>query len=113
MEVDLTEVIELLQRELRAIAVSPTNTDSHGEVARRKRQLVHAIGCLRLCQEHEINPRSRVIRLPNPVNMTPSSEFRLIEDQESDRRENWIEVESDGEPIRPVPGSLLLEPTKS
>lgn len=77
-----------------------------------KLQIEDAIACLRLCETHRIHPRSKVIKLPDPRTMSPSCEYRLMEDQESDRRTDWIEVLMEGEPIRPTPGSLLIEPDR-
>ncbi len=74
-----------------------------------KVEIERAIGCLNFCSSYAIRPARRVIRLPDPQTLSPSSEFRVVEDNESDEREHWIEVEVDGESIRPVPGSIILE----
>ena len=79
------------------------------EALRLKRQLDDAIGCLELCEQHQIRPDVSVIALPEPRTMSPSSEFRVVEDQESDRRDDWIEVTLDDVPVRPLPGSLIIE----
>jgi len=74
-----------------------------------KRELDRAIECLEFCQKYDIRTNSSVIVIPNPVTMTPSSEFRLIEDNETDDRQQWLEVSVNGEFIRPFPGSLIIE----
>jgi hypothetical protein len=79
------------------------------EALRLKLQLDDAIGCLELCERYHIRPDARVLAVPKPQTSSPSSEFRLVEDHESDRREVWTEVMFDGESIRPLPGSLLIE----
>ncbi len=80
------------------------------EAVRLKHQLDDAIGCLDLCERHQIRPEARVVAVPEPQTRSPSSEFRLVEDHESDCREVWTEAMLDGEPIRPLPGSLIIEP---
>ena len=69
-----------------------------------------AIECLRMCADYGISRPARVVRLPERRNRTPSSEYRLMEDQETDDRQHWIEVEVNGEPVRPAPFSVLVEP---
>jgi hypothetical protein len=75
-----------------------------------KQELDLAIDCLKLCERYGISPKSTVSRLPEPITRTPSSEFRVIEDHELDDRSAWTEVTIDGEPLRPLPGALLIEP---
>lgn len=79
------------------------------ETLRVKLQIDDAIGCLRLCERYQITSGASVVQLPEPDTRTPSSEFRIIEDQESEKRECWNEVMIDGAPIRPAPGTLLVE----
>lgn len=75
-----------------------------------KLELDRAIGCLRLCCEHGFAPDSRVLQLPDTLTRTPSSNFRIIEDHESDDRQYWTEVLVDGEPVQPSPRSFIVEP---
>jgi hypothetical protein len=79
------------------------------EALELKRQLDDAIGCLELCERHQIRPDANVVTVPEPQTRSPSSEFRLVEDHQSDRREVWTEIMFDGEPVRPLPGSLIIE----
>jgi hypothetical protein len=74
-----------------------------------KVELDQAISCLELCQEHDILPSSRLLVIPDPSTMTPSSEYRLVEDNETEDREKWIEAKVNGQFIRPLPGSLIVE----
>ena len=74
-----------------------------------KIELDRAIGCLRLCMRYDISPTDRVSVLPEPTTLTPSSEYRIVEDHESDDRAWWTEVRIDGYPLRPVPGALIVE----
>ncbi|QVL30745.1 hypothetical protein KIH39_18045 [Telmatocola sphagniphila] len=74
-----------------------------------KLELDEAISWLELCQKYDIHPSSKVLVLPVPLTVTPSSEYRLIEDNETDDREKWIEAKVNGQFIRPLPGSLIVE----
>lgn len=74
-----------------------------------KVELHRAIGCLRLCAEYRIEATDRVITLPEKTTATPTSEYRVLEDHESDDRQRWTEVAIEGAPVRPVPGALIVE----
>ena len=88
----------------RGVLLANATTPDLFEVARYR-----AIGLLELCQEHDIFPTSRVLVLPPPLTLTPSSEYRLIEDNETEDRQNWIEVKVNGQFVRPLPGSIIIE----
>jgi hypothetical protein len=74
------------------------------------KEIDDAIGCLKLCEKYHLHAGSKVTVIPFPQNRTPSSEFRLIEDQETESREHWIEVFVNGQTLRPLPGSVIVEP---
>ncbi len=100
--------IEILERELQTLIDGLQNGATEKLVA-RKVQVTAAIGCLRFCQRHGIQPNANVLRIPSNVVRSPSSSFRLIDDNETDRRELWTEVCIDGEKVRPAEGSLIIE----
>ena len=96
---------------LEALRVDVIESLRGGQAAaliQRKTELDDAIGCLQLCQRHQIGPRARVLVLPEPLTRTPSSEFRLMEDHESEDRQHWREVLVDGVPHRPRAGDLFI-----
>ena len=74
-----------------------------------KLQLDDAIRCLRFCEANAIAPSAKVTRLPPTLTSTPSSEYRIVEDHESDDRAHWTELQMSGLHVRPLPGTLLLE----
>lgn len=74
-----------------------------------KLQLDDAIQCLQFCQQHQITASASVIRLPATLTSTPSSEYRIIEDHETDKRQYWTELSLNEQPVRPSPGTLLLD----
>ncbi len=73
-----------------------------------KRELDRAIACVELCDRYAIDPQGKVTVLPESRTRTPSSEYRLVEDHETDDRAHWTEVHVDGEPVRPAPGDAIL-----
>lgn len=79
-----------------------------GAALTRKLDLERAIACLELCELHRVDPRGKVVLLPDPETSTPSSEFRVIEDHESDEPQHWVEILVDGEPVRPSPGDAIF-----
>jgi hypothetical protein len=73
-----------------------------------KLALEEAVAILVLFDRHEIRKVAKATRLP--PNATPSSDYRVISDNESDDPRVWTEVVIDGERVRPVGLSLIVEP---
>ncbi|WP_061250164.1 hypothetical protein [Leptospira alstonii] len=73
-----------------------------------KKELDKAIIWLIKGEEHNIDPNKEILILPEVRTQTPSSEFRIIEDHESDKALNWTEIEIGNKKIRPSPGSWLI-----
>ena len=76
----------------------------------RKRDVDAAIATLQLCAAHGIHGKATVTKLPTTQTSTPSSEYRLIEDHETDDPQTWTEVFVDDKPIRATPWTLLVDP---
>lgn len=74
-----------------------------------KLQLDDAIRSLQFCQQHQITASAKVIKLPSTRTATPSSEYRIIEDHETEQRQYWTELSLNDQPVRPSPGTLLLD----
>ena len=74
-----------------------------------KLQIDDAIASLKLCERHSITASAKVIELPETRTRTPSSEYRVLEDHETEDREIWTELIIANEAIRPSPGALLVE----
>lgn len=75
-----------------------------------KRGIDAAIGCLELCLKYGIRGKSRVVVLPMMNTRSPSSEYRVIEDHETDNRDAWTEVLVNRTPVRPCEGAIIVEP---
>jgi hypothetical protein len=55
-----------------------------------------------------LSSTERSIVMPLGRTKTPSSEFRVVEDNESDDRALWTEVEIEREPLRLYPGAVVV-----
>jgi hypothetical protein len=71
-------------------------------------EIDRAIGLLRLCARYGIQPNAEVVVLPAQGTQTPSSEYRVMEDHETDDRSRWTEVKVRGVPVRAHEGHLLV-----
>ncbi|MGI4790870.1 MAG: hypothetical protein ACRYFS_18720 [Janthinobacterium lividum] len=108
-EVKFTEVISKLIS-WREEALSDLRTpETHAAGLILKRQLDDAIAQLELCQRFQIRPSEKITILPNLRTMSPSSSYRLIEDNETDNPKYWIEFKVDGEYFRLMPGDIIIE----
>ncbi|GEM_PF-1792795 len=92
----LSELIKL-----RETVVDSLKSSKNQELVNRKTEIDWAIRWLERGQEFNAHPKSRITMLPDKLKRTPSSGFRVIEDCESDNPNFWIEVEIDGEYVRP------------
>ena len=106
---DFTQILQRLHQWRDEVELD-LHTPDDAAAVQLKLQLEEAIGCLQLCMRYAISSRSRVTQIPLPRTMSAASEFRLVEDHETDNRESWEEVRVDGETIRPLPKSIIVEP---
>jgi hypothetical protein len=67
-----------------------------------------AIGCLKLCERFDIFGNAEVITLPAQGTSTLISEYRIVEDHETEDRTIWTEITVDGEKVRAHAGDLIL-----
>jgi hypothetical protein len=74
-----------------------------------KLQLDDAIGCLRFCEIHTITASAKVMQLPETRTRTPSSEYRILEDHETEDRNVWTELKIGTGLVRPSAGTLLID----
>lgn len=82
---------------------------AHAEALTLKRQLDAAIAALELCQRFQIRPDAPMTALPNLGTMTPSCAYRVVEDQETDDRAQWVELEIEGYHLELSPGDIVIE----
>ena len=108
--VGLTSVLIHLRERRNALIEQLCHSARRLELLTQELELDRAIQLLEFCDRNRVDPNSKVTRIPSPRTVTPSSELRLIEDNETDDPQHWIEVLVDGLPIRPLPGAILIEP---
>ncbi len=74
-----------------------------------KIQIERAIKCLELCEEYQIVPEKILAIHELPYMKTGYFEYRIMNDCEVDQRDMWIELKVDDEPLRVIPGDLIIE----
>jgi hypothetical protein len=82
--------------------------ETHDEALALKRQIEAAIGCLQLCEEYQIRPEAQVTILPGAPFFPPWTEFRILDDRETERREEWAELEIENESFPLYPGDIVI-----
>ena len=97
-------------RELREQAVQRLRLGDETDALALKLEVDDALRCLAWVEHWALTGREATRRLPDQKTRTPSSQFRVVEDHESDRREHWEEVEVEGERVRAFEESLLVDP---
>lgn len=71
-------------------------------------ELEEAVRCLELCERVGIDGSVQVHVLPTSSG-GGFGEYRILDDQETETREHWLEPEIDGEARRLSGGDLLVE----
>ncbi len=99
----LQDAREMLVQQLREAASATIRTG----ILAKKLEIDSAIELLTLLSEHDAGPHFRVTELPLPV--SDGSEYRIMEDHETDDRSAWTELTTLGSPIRPLPRALVVE----
>jgi hypothetical protein len=111
-EVKFTQVLEKLNNWRHELVDQMRNASttqvSREEVLNLKAQLDQAIGSLQLCEKYQILLSSKVIEIPRPQ-YGYLTEYHLMDDCGAAERDYWIEVEVNGKPLEPSPGSLIIE----
>lgn len=80
---------------------------AHADALAQKVEIDSAIELLTLLSKHDAGPRFSVTELPPPL--SDGSEYRIMEDQETDDRAAWTELIVQGSPVRPSPRALVVE----
>ena len=107
MEINYQYIIKILQLESDKV-IEKLRKDNALEFVNEKRNIDNAIKWLKKGMENQINPDLNIITIPKQTTETPSSEFRLIEDHESDDKKYWTEVKLNDTSLRPVSGDFLI-----
>ncbi len=101
-----TTVIHQLRQLQAELIARLRQTQGDADALSHKQEIETAIRCLEFCAKHQITPTMQVRRLPE-IEAT-LGEFRLLWDYETENRASWQEARVAGQPLRAVPGDLLL-----
>jgi hypothetical protein len=65
---------------------------------------------LELCEKWQIFPRSIIRTLPPQKCESGSSDYRIMEDCETENRQSWMEADFAGRTVRFNAGDLIIQP---
>ncbi|WP_445711728.1 hypothetical protein [Flavobacterium sp.] len=107
MEINYENIIQLLKLESDKI-IEKLRVNNTSELVNEKKNIENGIKWLKKGMENQIDPNLNIITIPEQITKTPSSEFRLIEDHESDDKKNWTIVKLNNVELRPISGDFLI-----
>ena len=88
---------------------SPADVQQHADLIALKTEIEAAIGRLELCERWGITSKSMVRELPIQKTRSPSSEYRIMEDCETENRALWVEADFQGRKRRFNEGDLIIQ----
>jgi len=107
-EVGFSRVVQALT-ELRTQAIAQLRSPATRENALQKKlEIDRALDVLSQAVRLGLSGCEKSWTMPDCRTPTPSSEYRVLEDNETERREHWTEVVVDGERLRLQPGDVIL-----
>ena len=107
MQIDYNIPINILKKRIAEI-ITELKIHKTPELLAEKKALDMAINWLKKGDLYNIDITKEIVQIPENKTNTPSSEFRIIEDHESDDKRYWEEIKIDGNIVRPLPGSWLI-----
>ena len=107
-ETDFSYAIQALS-DLSAQAVAQLRSPHTREAwLQKKIEIEHAVAVLSQAARLGLSGREESWTMPDCRTPTPSSEYRVVEDNETEQREYWTEVSIDGKRVRLLPGDIVL-----
>lgn len=103
-------VIEKLNQWLDEVKSRLEDDPKNIELHEKASQIDIAIKNIQLCEKYGILPKSIIKRLPEQTCRSSSSDYRILEDVETENRDHWVEACINGEPIRLNEGDLVVQP---
>lgn len=103
-----SEAVELIETEVAALESKLSATGGERTLIERKDSLMSSLRLLRQLSAYEIAPKAKIHALPLPQSAGAFSEFRLMDDQETEDRNVWRELEIEGEPVRAIVGDIVI-----
>ncbi|MBQ4810297.1 hypothetical protein J8M20_03075 [Pseudoalteromonas luteoviolacea] len=108
-------VYQILEKELLSLVEEISKCDTleeKVELIGNKNLIEHSISLLKKCDKHGISAGSIFTKLPQTQCDSPSSEYRIIEDGETDDPQYWQEVKIDNKQfncVRLGEGDVVIE----
>ncbi|WP_417761560.1 hypothetical protein [Shewanella sp.] len=99
----LKEIVAQLQQ--------PQSDAVKAQLVAQKQQLSAALHLLAKCEQYGVTATANFTRLPAQLCTTPSSEYRIVEDCESDDPRHWQELKIDDKPfncVRLAPDDVVI-----
>ncbi len=103
-----SDAIELIEDEITGIENRLSKSGKVEALVERKNSLVKSLRLLRQLATHEIDPKAAIYSLPLPRYSGHFSEFRIMDDNETEDREQWTELEIEGAPLKASVGDLVI-----
>ena len=104
-------VINKLQ-ELRDYAINELKQGKN-EFRKTKLELDRAISCLEFCNEHNLfidkKEKYSAFELPLPVGTGCFSDYRIVDDCETEDKEFWRELKFEGKKVFLSPGDIIIK----
>jgi hypothetical protein len=84
LEIEKEKVLDLIKQ--------CTDSETKAELIGNKNLIEYSLSLLKKCEEFDIKPTSIFTRLPVQTCQSPSSEYRIMEDCETEDRKWWVEA---------------------
>jgi hypothetical protein len=105
---DYSYPIRLLNDAAEAAVQALRKNPSDGDALKKKRELDEARRILEWARTFALSGHEPSVVVPVGRTPTPSSEFRVVEDNETDDRTLWSELLVGGERLRLYPGDIIV-----
>jgi hypothetical protein len=106
------QLLETERDKLLGIIKKCENLEEKAELIGNKNLLEYSIALLKKCEEFDIKPKSIFTKLPVQLCQSPSSEYRIVEDCETEEPKWWVEAKIKGRRfncVRLHQGDVVIE----
>ena len=89
-----------------------SDLEKKAELVGNKNLIEYSLYLLKKCEQFEIKPKSIFTKLPKQVCQSPSSDYRIVEDCETDDPKWWIEAKIESKRLNCVrlhQGDVVIE----
>jgi hypothetical protein len=105
-------IYELLENEVKRLEVAighENNNQLKADLIGNKNLVLYSLKLLKKCESYGIQPNSMFTTLPEQRCQSPSSEYRIVEDCETDNPQLWIELKVKDRYVRLHQGDVVIE----